>query len=470
MLIIAFFRVFVLLNCSVKSQLTLQDTMQIEIFQPDLYFTPKWYNFKETPLGKVYQTIPWHELSQCLPLENDGPGAPRWFSNKGLLGVMFLKAYLDISDEKLVERFNTDWSLQLFCGKLLGDTEKIRDLSIVSRIRTYLAEHTDWQQLQKVLLNHWKKDMENTHMLLMDATCYESYIRYPTDIKLLWECCHWVFEKQLFHYCKLLGIKRPRSKYHDQKIKYLNYARRKGKSHKLNHKRKKALLYLLEKGVDQLQEVLDKAGFPLLNQQEREYLKTIKKVLLQHKWMIVNPGESIKDRIVSLPKPYVRPIVRGKENKRVEFGMKVHMLQVDGICFIDTMDFKAFNECKRLKVSTLKHKQLFGPLHQLGADKIYATNENRRYITSKDIFTCFPKKGPKTEPKEEKKLRSLISVQRATVMEGSFGTHKTAYGLAKVKAKGEKREKLWVFFGVMTANAVKISKNLSASPPSQKAA
>jgi len=55
-------------------------------------------------------------------------------------------------------------------------------------------------------------------------------------------------------------------------------------------------------------------------------------------------------------------------------------------------------------------------------------------------------------------------------MEGSFGTHKTAYGLDKIKAKGQEREMVWVFFGVMTANAVKISKKISEGPPHHKAA
>ena len=183
------------------------------------------------------------------------------------------------------------------------------------------------------------------------------------------------------------------------------------------------------------------------------------------------PSASIKDRITSLSKPYVRPIVRGKENKRVEFGMKVHMLQVNGICMIDKMSFNAFNESTRLKISTLKHRSIFGSLYQLGADRIYATNANRRYLTDKKVFTCFPRKGPKKDAPEEKKLRSIISSQRATVMEGAFGTHKTAYGLAKIKAKGIKHEMLWVFFGVMTANAVRISKkSKQESPPIQQAA
>ncbi|MEM9857336.1 MAG: DDE transposase, partial [Bacteroidota bacterium] len=130
----------------------------------------------------------------------------------------------------------------------------------------------------------------------------------------------------------------------------------------------------------------------------------------------------------------------------------------------------AFNESTRLKVSTLKHRSIFGSFHQLGADRIYATNANRKYLTEKQVFTCFPKKGPKTDPPSERKLRSLIATQRATVMEGSFGTHKTAYGLDKIKAKGEKREYLWVFFGVMTANAVKMTKRADRGSPLLKQA
>ena len=57
-------------------------------------------------------------------------------------------------------------------------------------------------------------------------------------------------------------------------------------------------------------------------------------------------------------------------------------------------------------------------------------------------------------------------------MEGSFGDHKTHYGINKVKVKGEKREKLMVFFAVMTANALKISRKREQkeSPPLQQAA
>ena len=58
--------------------------------------------------------------------------------------------------------------------------------------------------------------------------------------------------------------------------------------------------------------------------------------------------ESIPNRVVSVNKPYVRPIVRGKEVKNVEFGAKCNNILVDGISFIEKLSFNAFNEGTRL--------------------------------------------------------------------------------------------------------------------------
>ena len=202
----------------------MKDTAQLQIFKDFDGYSPKYHFFKNSLFGQIKDSIPWNELAGCLPAENTGPGAPRWFDAKGMFGMMFLKAYLNVSDRQLIERFNTDYSLQMFCGKLLAEDKQIRDYTLMTGIRAYIEAHCEWEQVQSVLLNHWKKDVNNSHVLLMDATCYESYIRFPTDVKLLWECCEWVFEKQLFRLCKILKTKRPRSKYREQKIKQLIYS------------------------------------------------------------------------------------------------------------------------------------------------------------------------------------------------------------------------------------------------------
>ncbi len=52
-------------------------------------------------------------------------------------------------------------------------------------------------------------------------------------------------------------------------------------------------------------------------------------------------------------------------------------------------------------------------------------------------------------------------------MEGSFGTEKQHYSLGKIKARTELNEILWIFFGVHTANAVRIAKGMAQEKPSR---
>jgi IS5 family transposase len=161
--------------------------MQQLLSQPEKYQHPKLHLFRETELGRIHSTIPWQTLETCLPEQDiSKPGPSQFLSNAGIFGMMFLKHILDVSDEKLIERFNNDWSCQLFCGKLLRDDEKIRNNAFVSNLRSYIAHNADLDCIQQVLLKHLESDMEMTQALFIDATCYESYIRFPTDIKLLW--------------------------------------------------------------------------------------------------------------------------------------------------------------------------------------------------------------------------------------------------------------------------------------------
>ena len=78
--------------------------------------------------------------------------------------------------------------------------------------------------------------------------------------------------------------------------------------------------------------------------------------------------ESIPDRILSVNKSYVRPIVRGKEVKNVEFGAKCNNILVDGISFIEKLSFNAFNVMPDMIGHLIKTKetkeQLYGTIQE----------------------------------------------------------------------------------------------------------
>src|SRR5512133_2366071 len=141
----------------------------------------------------------------------------------------------------------------MFCGIFLGP-ERISNYKMVSEIRCQLARHLDIKSLQEVLAESWKPYLSDTNIMLEDATCYETSMRYPTNVKLLWECTEWSFG-QLKLMCKYLKIRMPRNKYAEQWAKYNDYSHKRKKTHKQTAKRIRSLLYLLEKVLVLLKEI-----------------------------------------------------------------------------------------------------------------------------------------------------------------------------------------------------------------------
>jgi transposase, IS5 family len=148
--------------------------MQYTLFDLNSPNFTKLYLFKnKTKLGAIYQTIDWSSLIQLLPEKKTMAGAPSWLPPQGYFGLMFLKHYLKLSDEKLLERFNTDWAIQIFCGVLLSDNKMIRDNSFVSSVRGFLGEYVDFAAFQQKIIANWKDEIPDKNVLLEDATCYE---------------------------------------------------------------------------------------------------------------------------------------------------------------------------------------------------------------------------------------------------------------------------------------------------------
>ena len=446
-----------------------EKTPEISFISPQAEFSLYWNSFLESELGKIFQSIPWEQLAKSLKLKDKRKGRSAQFSPQGKLALMFLKSYTGLSDRKLYEHLNGSIQYQLFCGIFLGPG-KLDDFKIISRIRTEIAKKLNIRVSQDILATFWKPFMENPNIVLEDATCYESYMRYPTNVKLLWESVDWMYG-QMKLTVRYLRICTPRTKYLKQRDRYFAYSRKRRKSQKERTILTRSLLHLLNKLIEQQDKIEDQycdhINFPESYYKKR---RVIRKVLSQQQQMF-KTNKSMPGRIVSISKSYIRPIVRGKEVKKVEFGAKVNMIQVDGINFIEHLSFDPFNEGPRLIESVRYCRTLFGKITHISADNIYATNANRKWCTRQSITTNFKRKGRAGKYEKHRQIiASELRKERATRMEGSFGTEKQHYSLDKIKARTEKNEILWIFFGVHMANAVRIAKRLAQEKLSQSAA
>jgi len=422
--------------------------------------------FLQTDLGQLYLSIPFEKLSTQLPAPRrslSGKGCKPWFDVKGGIALQFLKHYLGLSDDVLIQRINTDWSMQYFCGIQLKPTEIIKDTNLPSYWRSYIGSRLDIAVMQKEFVGHWKPQMTDTNFSSEDATCYESRISFPTPVKLVWDCCNKTYNSYT-------GIKKSlkqrisRCNYSDRKKEFLSYQKTKKKTKRAEKKLLKKLLKFLLRLLKLHNELAAQKQVRLSLKQKAQML-TITKVYGQQHAKVYGLVEQIKDRIVSVSKPYIRPIVRGKETKAVEFGAKVNKLQVDGISFIEHFSYDAFNEGTRLQNCIGLHKQLFGKCTHHSADKIYATNANRKHCTTKKIVTNFEPKGrQKAQHTEQNKtMRAALNKDRGVRLEGSFGNEKNHYLLQKVNARNAVTEKCWIFFGMMTANASIITNRRQAA-------
>lgn len=420
----------------------------------DIYFS----RFLESDLGKIYTAVPWDELISVFKLKESVKGTKNYFSPRGKIALMFLKHYACCSDKRLIEQLNANIDYQFFCDIHLGH-HRLISYKIVSQIRCELADKLKIDQVEKTFFHSWSDYIKDKHCITTDATCYESEVRNPTDQKLLWESVYWSYH-QMKSICKELKLKLPRTKYLKWKGRYIGYSKMRRKTNKKRTPLTRALLHLLKKINNELDRLEKDFDF----KKTSGYYKrrdTIKKIHTQQQLLFAT-GEKPKNRIVSIDKDYLRPIVRGKEIKPVEFGAKVNKLQIDGINFIQKISFDNFNEGTQFKNTIYKAQGLTRTKVRIaGADAIYATNKNRVFATSNKIQTDFKPKGrPSKHRKQQNQLAKMITKERATRLEGSFGKEKEHYHLKKIKAKTKKTEILWIFFGIHTANALEIGRRI----------
>lgn len=380
-----------------------------------------------------------------------------------MLALLVLKHYSGCSDQRLLEQLNGNLYYQIFCGVYIDPSTPLVHRQLVSSLRGLLSSHLSLESFQKELAIYWQGDLRDKETTLIDATCYESEVRYPTDVKLLWESVSWLYPRLVQMY-RSGQLPVPRTKYRDWEKNYRRYRYYRKPPYKERRRIQRGLLRLLEKLLSLLSEIEDQAP-EVIELRDLYRIEVIRKVYEQQE-KLFRTSEYPSHRIVSLAKDYLRPIVRGKENKPVEFGAKVNKIQVDGLNFIEHLNFEAFHEGIRLKQSVRLHHKLFGTLKRLGADQIYATNANRSYCSKQGIFTDFRPKGPKAKDEAQRRsMRQAITKERASRLEGSFGNEKNAWMLRRIRARTQQNETLWILLGIHTANASEVARR-RARPPS----
>ena len=301
------------------------------------------------------------------------------------------------------------------------------------------------------------KKVELRGSLIMDATVSPQEIAFPTDLGLLNDARE---QSQklidgLMVYIRewtVLELKKPRTYRKVARKQYLKIAQKKTRSRIEIRKGIRQQLQYLKRNIKHVHWLLDQIGCIVFDKKAYKYFLVIQHLYDQQKTMYDSKTHSIENRIVSIHQPHVRPIKRGKQNSDTEFGAKIQASLMNGFVFIDELNWEAFNEGSRLKLSVENYKRRLGYYPQkVLADKIYCTRENRNYL--KDIGIELRAK-PLGRPKA---LSNQVSPGERNPIEGKFGQAKRGYGLDKIRAKLASTSESWISTIILVLNLVKLA-------------
>jgi len=285
-----------------------------------------------------------------------------------------------------------------------------------------------------------KNELPNRGKLIIDATCAPADISYPTDLGLL--------NRARVHTEKIIDIlykqlkgqinKKPRTYRNLARKDYLLIAKQRRPSrHKKRQAIKKQLQYI-KRNLAHIEQLIDSgASLEGLNKKQYKTLLVLTEVARQQQWLFDNNKQSIEDRIVSLSQPHIRPIVRGKAGKSVEFGAKISASCFEGYVFLDRMSWDNFNESGDLKAQIEAYHRFTGYYPEsVHADRIYRTRENRAWCKEKGIRISGPPLGrPPANVSKEKKKQALEDERIRNAIEGKFGQGKRRFSLDRIMAK-----------------------------------
>jgi hypothetical protein len=200
-----------------------------------------------------------------------------------------------------------------------------------------------------------------------------------------------------------------------------------------------------------------------LSKNDLSLFEVIQTVYSQQKQMYDDKTNSCPDRIVSIYQPHVRPILRGKQNARVEFGSKLGVSLDNGFAVINHLSWKAYHEGKDLISQVEQYFKTHGFYPDLVlVDKAYSTRENRNWLKERNIRITAPPLGrrPKQELSQYQKTKRKKEAAERNHIEAKFGQGKNGYNLNKIRAKLKCTAESWVSCIFFVMNLINYQKKI----------
>lgn len=411
---------------------------------------------------KLSQLIPWNEIENIyednFSKDQGAPAKPLRMA----LGALIIKERCGFTDEETVEQIRENPYLQYFIGMNEFSNDAPFEASMMVYFRKRLNAST-LSEVNEMITGVKRTDDTNNEddidkdgpeskkegKLLADATCAPSDIRYPTDMSLLDEARRKT--ERIIDILYSGSGNKPRTYREKARKEFVQFIHQKRPGSKKVRKAIRRQLGYIARNLRNIEKMSD--FLYLLNKREYRDLLVIQELYRQQKKMYDEKTHSVESRIVSISQPHVRPIVRGKAGRPVEFGAKIELALVNGYAFIDHMSWENFNESCLLIDQIKSYKSNFGCYPEsVHADKIYRTKENRSFCKQRGIRLSGPPLGRPSHMSKEEKRQVLKDERIRNSIEGKFGQAKRRFSLSRVMAKLQETSETVIWINIIVMN------------------
>ena len=442
---------------------------------------------------RLSDLIPWDEFEQEYASNFNDQG------NEALpfrvaLGSLIVKEQLGLPDRETVEAITENPYIQFFLGYHTFLEDAPFDPSLMVHFRKRIPQELLLRMNERIALGLKKSDdaQDKTEdekkqgegpndpgpsgKLIIDATCAPEDMKYPTDVGLLNDARE-VTERVIDILWEKLptgkksGIKKPRTYRLKARQAFLNVIRQKKPRFSVVRKGIRRQINYCVRNLETVKRfVVNGASLQNIDTMLYRKLLIASEVLRQQQELLRLPKNAIRhidDRIVSISKPHVRPIVRGKAAAPVEFGAKISAAVIDGMFFLDRHSWDPYNECNDLQQQAERFKERTGHYPEsIHADKIYQTRDNRAWCKVNNIRLSGPKLGRPIEDttvlKSQQKQQRQDEIDRIEI-EGKFGVGKRRFSLDRIMTKLRKTSEHAAALIFMMINLNKILRDLLLS-------
>jgi IS5 family transposase len=421
-------------------------------FKNDWFMVPE--VDKNHELIKIADAIDWACLSERLAqfyCSNNGrPTKP----SRAKVGLLILKHLYTLSDENVVDMLKRDIDAQYLCDVSLKEAQKFINPSTLTYFRKDIGA-AGVKLIETEVLNTLKKtNPPRGRRLVTDTTVMPVNIAYPTDVNLLDKVRRKAVE--YLDKAKNFGAKSYRTYQRTARRVVVTY--QKVRKHTIQARRRvqKKLYQFSRRNVEQLTDAIktvqrsQESAKEQFIQNAKQFLQTAQHILTQQKEIYHN--QKVKERIVSVHKTHIRPMVRGKYPVEVEFGPKLLVNLQDDYLFLEDVQFNNVSDTRLLETSIKAYKERFGKLPtQLAADRGFWSKDNKQLAEDYGIKKIAMENKGKSNYLKGKPFRERLRRLRCKI-EAKISLAKRKHGLDRCLYSIQHGEEIWARLGLTAMN------------------